>query len=40
MLIKKARIYLIGVNKRGKVDEATYYQQLIAQHQVDYTAAF
>ena len=40
MLVKKASIYLIGVNKRGKVDEAKYYQQLIAQHQVDYTAAF
>ena len=33
MLIKKAQIYLIGVNKRGKLEEAHQYQQLIAHYQ-------
>lgn len=33
MLIKKAQIYLIGVNKRGKLDEANQYQQLILHYQ-------
>jgi GT2 family glycosyltransferase len=32
MLLKKAEIYLHGVNKRGKTDEAQYYQQLIKQY--------
>ena len=40
MLIKKAQIYLMGLSKRGKADEAVHYQQLIAQHQVDYMATF
>ena len=40
MLVKKASIYLMGANKRGKADEVDHYQQLIAQHQVDYTTAF
>ncbi len=33
MLIKKAKIYLIGVNKRGKLEEAHQYQQLITHYQ-------
>jgi glycosyltransferase involved in cell wall biosynthesis len=32
MLLKKAKIYLIGVIKRGKTDEADYYQQLIKRY--------
>ena len=32
MLLKKAKIYLNGVTKRGKTDEAHYYQQLIKRY--------
>ncbi|MFZ2313609.1 MAG: glycosyltransferase family A protein [Methylobacter sp.] len=32
ILLKKAAIYLNGVTKRGKTDEASYYQQLIKQY--------
>jgi len=32
MLLKKVTIYLNGVTKRGKTDEASYYQQLIKQY--------
>jgi glycosyltransferase involved in cell wall biosynthesis len=32
MLIKKSGIYLIGITKRGKADEITYYQQLISRY--------
>ena len=32
MLLKKAEVYLKGVTKRGKTDEATYYQQLIKRY--------
>jgi GT2 family glycosyltransferase len=32
MLLKKAEIYLAGVIKRGKTDEANYYQQLIKRY--------
>jgi len=32
MLLKKAAIYLNGVTKRGKIDEAGYYQQLIKRY--------
>ncbi|MDD5266542.1 MAG: glycosyltransferase [Methylococcales bacterium] len=32
MLLKKAEIYLHGVTKRGKTDEAQYYQQLIKRY--------
>ena len=32
MLLKKAKIYLHGVTRRGKTDEAHYYQQLIKQY--------
>jgi len=32
MLLKKAEIYLNGVTKRGKTDEAHYYQQLIKRY--------
>ena len=32
MLLIKAKIYLKGVTKRGKTDEATYYQQLIKRY--------
>jgi glycosyltransferase involved in cell wall biosynthesis len=32
MLLKKATIYLNGVTKRGKTDEADYYRQLIARY--------
>ncbi len=35
MLIKKANIYLNGVTKRGKTDEASYYQQLIKCYEAD-----
>jgi len=35
MLVKKACIYLAGVTKRGKTDEADYYRQLINQYAVD-----
>lgn len=33
MLVKKAGIYLNGVAKRGKTDEAGYYQQLIKRYE-------
>jgi glycosyltransferase involved in cell wall biosynthesis len=33
MLLTKAEIYLNGVTKRGKTDEAHYYQQLIKRYQ-------
>lgn len=33
MLVKKATIYLNGVKKRGKTDEANYYQQLINRYE-------
>ncbi|MGZ8157201.1 MAG: glycosyltransferase family 2 protein [Methylobacter sp.] len=32
MLVKKATIYLNGVSKRGKLDEANYYRQLIERY--------
>jgi glycosyltransferase involved in cell wall biosynthesis len=32
ILLKKAEIYLHGVTKRGKTDEAYYYQQLIKRY--------
>ena len=32
MLLNKSAIYLNGVIKRGKIDEANYYQQLIKQY--------
>lgn len=35
MLVKKASIYLNGVTKRGKPDEARYYQQLIKRYGID-----
>ena len=35
MLLKKANIYLNGVIKRGKTDEADYYRQLINRYAVD-----
>lgn len=35
MLIKKATIYLNGVTKRGKTDEADYYRQLIKRYLID-----
>jgi glycosyltransferase involved in cell wall biosynthesis len=35
MLVKKARIYLAGVIKRGKTDEADYYRQLIDRYTLD-----
>lgn len=35
MLVKKAGIYLNGVTKRGKTDEASYYRQLIARYAMD-----
>ncbi|MGZ4969195.1 MAG: glycosyltransferase family 2 protein [Methylobacter sp.] len=35
MLVKKANIYLNGVTKRGKTDEANYYRQLIQQYAID-----
>jgi GT2 family glycosyltransferase len=35
MLVKKARIYLAGVTKRGKTDEADYYRQLINRYAAD-----
>jgi GT2 family glycosyltransferase len=35
MLVKKARIYLAGVTKRGKTDEADYYRQLINRYALD-----
>ncbi len=35
MLIKKADIYLNGVTKRGKIEEADYYRQLIERYEVD-----
>lgn len=34
MLLKKAKIYLNGVTKRGKTDEANYYQQLIKRYEL------
>ncbi|MDP2097416.1 MAG: glycosyltransferase [Methylobacter sp.] len=33
MLLKKAAIYLNGVSKRGKTDEADYYQRLIERYE-------
>jgi len=35
MLVKKAVIYLNGVTKRGKIDEANYYQRLIEHYAID-----
>lgn len=35
MLVKKADIYLNGVTKRGKIEEADYYRQLIMRYEVD-----
>jgi GT2 family glycosyltransferase len=35
MLVKKARIYLAGVTKRGKTEEADYYRQLIDHYTLD-----
>jgi len=35
MLLKKAGIYLNGVTKRGKTDEADYYRQLIERYEMD-----
>lgn len=35
MLVKKAGIYLNGVTKRGKTDEASYYRQLIQRYEID-----
>jgi glycosyltransferase involved in cell wall biosynthesis len=34
MLLKKAEIYLNGVTKRGKTDEAIYYRQLIKRYRL------
>ncbi len=33
MLLKKAGVYLNGVNKRGKIEEADYYRQLIKRYE-------
>jgi glycosyltransferase involved in cell wall biosynthesis len=35
MLVKKAGIYLNGLTKRGKTEEASYYQQLIKRYATD-----
>ncbi len=35
MLLKKAGIYLNGVSKRGKTEEASYYRQLIKRYEID-----
>lgn len=35
MLVKKATIYLNGVTKREKIEEADYYRQLIKRYEVD-----
>jgi glycosyltransferase involved in cell wall biosynthesis len=35
MLLKKAGIYLNGVSKRGKTEEADYYRQLIERYKID-----
>jgi glycosyltransferase involved in cell wall biosynthesis len=35
MLVKKATIYLNGVTKRGKIEEADYYRRLIKRYEVD-----
>ncbi len=35
MLVKKATIYLNGVIKRGKTDEANYYRQLIKRYAIN-----
>lgn len=35
MLLKKAGIYLNGVTKRGKTEEAIYYRQLIGHYEID-----
>lgn len=37
MLVKKATIYLNGVTKRGKIEEADYYQQLIKRYAINLT---
>lgn len=34
MLLKKAEIYLNGVTKRGKTDEAIFYRQLIKRYEL------
>ena len=34
MLLNKAAIYLNAVTKRGKSDEANYYQQIIKRYQL------
>lgn len=34
MLVKKAGIYLNGVSKRGKTEEADYYRQLIERYKI------
>jgi hypothetical protein len=38
ILLTKAEIYLNGVIKRGKADEAIYYQQLIQHFKTNPTA--
>ncbi|WP_292431278.1 glycosyltransferase family A protein [Methylobacter sp.] len=35
MLVKKATTYLNGATKRGKVEEANYYRQLIKRYAID-----
>ncbi len=35
MLVKKANTYLNGATKRGKVDEASYYRQLVKRYTKD-----
>ncbi len=35
MLVKKAGIYLNGLTKRGKTDEADYYRQLIKRYAIE-----
>jgi glycosyltransferase involved in cell wall biosynthesis len=35
MLMKKAGIYLNGLTKRGKIDEESYYRQLIKHYEPD-----
>jgi glycosyltransferase involved in cell wall biosynthesis len=35
MLVKKANTYLNGATKRGKIDEADYYRQLIKRYATD-----
>ncbi len=35
MLLKKSGIYLNGVSKRGKIEEADYYRQLIERYEIE-----